>query len=560
MAKLLENKQTFRWQPGVMELKDHIVLAGQVYDKANMNPIPFKTIDISSYSRKHLIGKTTWVYETDGTFEFGSSIMHGGQVGMSSFVVDNNDSSIGYIICPRDDAYNLRAHKISLETFDILVTGSTAMGYVNSSTGYYNLTGQAYIIYQDDDYLYYIHKYRNNRRYQSNAAYWNVGMPVIGWMNKSTMTQAGVYYGSGYYNSGVWDMDNLTYLGMKGTTLFFAVCGVYYDYSYIDSRNDITIRKFDTATKTGASLVNVSSPGGSNSFRSFGNSSRPFDQGSDILHSYWTSKSTSAEEGYLIYKAETDMNGETATVSGCTYDFSALASGTTRGDVLTRHDTNDQHHKVHTFTTDAGANKYVNFLVTETPTYSAITIDAFKIHTFLIGGDGSALTYKSTAEPGFRMRGVMPLEDDYTKFLVIGDSHSEVWTWNNSNEEYDFTSTIEISARSAMTDSLNRLWMYDEQDNVHLISNNVPLTVTIDTEYSSYNYQGTTISSYVEVSAWDVDSNRMDSDVLLTLEGSTYFLDDTQSKQVTTTSGSAYQVDIKITGTSFTRMFGSIVV
>ena len=303
----------------------------------------------------------------------------------------------------------------------------------------------------------FIHKYRNNRRYQSNAAYWNCGMPVIGWMNKSTMTQSGVYQASGYYNSGVWDFDNLAYLGVKGSTLFFAVCGVYMDYAYIDSRNDITIRKFNTATKTGASVVNFASPGGSNSFRSSGICSRPFDQGSDILHSYWASKSTDVEEGFLIYKAETDMNAETATVSGGTYDFSTLASGTTRGDLLVRDDVNNQHHKVVTFTMDDGSNQYVNFLVTETPGQNAITLDAFKIHTFLIGGDGSHFTWKSTAEPGFRMRGIMPLEDDYTKFMMIGDSHSEVWTWNSSNEEYDFTSTISMACNGAMTDSLNRL-------------------------------------------------------------------------------------------------------
>ena len=154
----------------------------------------------------------------------------------------------------------------------------------------------------------------------------------------------------------------------------------------------------------------------------------------------------------------------------------------------------------------------------------------------------------------------MPLKDDYTKLMTIGDSHSEVYSWNESTEEYDFTTTVNMACRGAMVDDLDRLWMVDDSNDVHLISNNVPLTVTIDPEHTSYNYQGTTINSYVEVNAWDVDSNRMDADVLLTLEGSTYFMDDTQSKQVTTTSGSAYQVDIKITGTSFTRMFGSIVV
>ena len=551
MAKLTENKQSFRYQPGVMELKDHMVIEGRIYNKANLDPLPWKSIFIDSYSRKHLIGKTTWVHDTDGTYELGSSIMHGGQVGMSSFMVDSNDSSIGYIICPRDDSLSLRAHKISLETFDVLLTGATSLGSSGSNTnGYYDYTGQAYIIHQDDDYIYYIHKHRNQKRYTYASAYWNVGSPLIGWISKSTMVQAGEY-------AYAWDFDNMTYLGTKGTTFFFAVCGTYEAQSWVVGRNDITIRKFDTATKAGASVLNMN-PG--TTYSSFGNCSRPFDQGSDILHSYYATRSNDVEEGFNIYKAATDMNGETATVSGCTYDFSTMASGITRENTLVRNNVDNQHHKVFTCTMDDGSNQYVDFLVTETPGQNAITMDAFKVHTFLIGGDGSHLTWKSTAEPGFRMRGIMPLEDDYTKFMIIGDSHNEVWKWNISNEEYDFVSTINLSTRGAMTDSLNRLWIYDTANNTHLISNNVPLTVTIEPEYSSYNYQGTTISSYVEVDAWDVDSNRMATDVLLTLEGSTYFLDDTQSKEMTTASGSATQVDIKITGTSFTRMFGSIVV
>ena len=555
MANLVKNKQNFRWQPAVFEMEDYILLNGQAYDKATLAPVPFKNLSIDSYTRKNLIGKTSWVYDTQGTLELGSAIMHGGQSGMSSFVIDSSDPSIGYVICPRDDSWYLRAHKINLDTMDIITTGSTSLGGTSNATnGYYDYTGQSYIVSQDEDYIYYIHKHRNQRRYQYNASYWWVGMPLIGWMSKTTMTQSGEY-------SDKWDMDNLTYLGMKGTKIFFAICGVYYDYSYIDSRNDITIRWFDMATKTGGSLGNWASPYGSNSNRSYGNCSRPFDQGSDILHAYWTTRSDDDNEGYLFYKAEVDMNGETATVSGCTYDFSILASGTTRGDILVKHDVNDYNHKVLTFTTDDGSNKYVNLVITETPTNSDITTDCFKVHSFLIGGaDNSHLIYKSTADPGFRIRGIMPLKDDYTKFLIVGDSHSEVWNWSSGNEEYEYSSTINQALNSAMTDSLDRLWLFDMDDNTYLVSTETPLTVTVGTEYSSYDYQGTTISSYVEVSAWDMDNNRMETDVQLTLSGDTYFVDDTQLKEITTSSGSETQVNIKITGTSSSRIFGSIVV
>jgi len=549
MAKIYENKQSFKWQPSVFEMTDHMVMAGQVYDKSTLAAIPFSTVDINSYNKDYLIGKTTWVRETDGAYEcMGSAQFHGGQVGPSSYIVDNNDSSIAYVIAPRDDLYGLWSHKINLDNFEILVSSESQLGSDAGSNGYYDYIGQCQIFYQDDDYIYYIHKHRSTRRQASNAAWHNTGKCQIGWMSKTTMAQAGEY----------WHPDNghrynVTYLGMKGTTVFLAYTGGYINQTYFDSRNDVIIRSWNTATKTGLTLHNHDE---GTTFISQGISSKPFDQGSDVLHSYWTTRSDSAEEGFNIYKVETDMNGETATVSGCTYDW----DGENRASLITRNNVNDYHHKVITFTCDDGANQYVNFLVTETPGQFDLDMDCFKVHTFLIGGDGSHLTYKSTTTPGFRMRGIMPLEDDYTKFMVIGDSHSEIYTWNNSTEAYVETSTVSIMCHGAMVDSLNRLWMTDEQNNVHLLSSFSPLTITVVPEDADYNYAGSTINTYINVSAYDIDNARLATNVRLVLEGSTYFTDDTQVKEITTSAGGETQVNIKITGTSFTRILASVVV
>jgi hypothetical protein len=556
MAKLIRNDQSFRYQPVILELKDTIVMSGKVYDKSTLALIPFTTLNINgwiSYGYP-MQGKTDWVYEAgDGCWDgAGSAQMHGGQVGMSGFAVDNNDSSIGYVLCCRDDGLYMRQHKISLETHDILITGATARGSsTDSYLAYQDYPGWGYIVAQDDDYLYVFHKYRNQK---NSERYVNryTGDPRLCWISKSTMALIGEYM--------PYRMQNMTYLGQKGDMLFFAQAGVYYNSTYVDSRNALGIYKFNMATKTGALVTGGWSSIGE-TFATFGWATRPWQSSTDVLFGYWTNRSDDVNEGYRIYRYELDMNLETATISGCSYDFTTLASGTTRGDVLSRHNSNNRNHKVVDFVFDDGSNKYVSFLITEMPGQEVQTLDCFKIHTFLIGDvDYGHLTYKSTVTPGFRMRGMMPLEDDHTKFMLFGDSHSEVYTWNSSNEEFDYTSTVNMSCRGATVDQLNRLWMEDNAKNIHLISNNVSLTVTISPEYSSYNFEGTTISSYVEVDAWDIDDNRMDADVLLTLEGSTYFTDDTQSKQVTTTSGSPFQVDIKITGTSFSRMFGSVVV
>jgi hypothetical protein len=549
MAIIHKNKQSFRWQPAVMEIDDHIVIDSQVYDSATLAPIPFRNLDINSYSTTNLIGKTTWTYYADeGNWHvMGSSSIHGGNVGPNTFVVDNNDSSIGYIIPPRDDSTYLRFHKINLNTHELMTTTSYNDGSSDDYYSYYrDYPGQCYFVYQDDDYLYFLHKSRSVRRETQGSTIRNDGQVELGWVDKTTMTFQG------------WDsvgrMRQITYIGNKGTTLFYIQTGVHWDTQYVDSRNQFNLYKFDTGTKADTNLVSDTI---TETFMTFGIASRPFDAGSDIWYGYWVNRSDSAAEGYRISKYELDMNAETATISGCTYDFGA----TDRAATLTRHDSSNYNHKVEAFTCDDGTSKYVNFVVHETPGYTSQTLDCFKIHTFLIGGaDNSHLTYKSTANPGFRIRGIMPLEDDYTKFIIFGDSHSEVWTWNDGTETYELTSTINMSCRGAMVDSSNRLWMIDEVNNVHLLSNFSPLTITVTPENTSYTYSGSTINSYVNVSAYDVDNTRIATNVKLVLEGSTYFTDDSQVKEITTSASAETQVNIKITGTSYTRVLASVVV
>ena len=550
MAKIYENKQSFKWQPSFFEMTDHVVMAGQVHDKTTLAVIPFTTIDINSYSKNYPIAKTTWVRETDGSYEgMGNAQFHGGNVGPSTYVVDNNDSSIAYVIAPRDDAYGLWAHKISLDNLSMIVSAESQLGSSGDINGaYYDNPGQCYIFHQDDDYIYAMHKHRSTRRQAYNSTVQPCGKSQITWFSKVTMAVAGEYW-----TNDTVQLYNTTYLGMKGTTAYFAYHATYWHPGFWAPNNDFIIRRFDTAAKTGATLVTHNE---GTTHHSYGMASKPFDKGNDILHNYWTTRSDDANEAFNIYKAETDMNGETATISGCTYDWGSE----TRANLLTRNNVNDRHHKVITFTCDDGANQYVSFLVTETPDQWDIDMDCFKIHTFLVGGDGSHLTYKSTTEPGFRIRGIMPLEDDYTKFIIFGDSHSEVWTWNDSLEEYVETSTIGIQCYSAAVDSLNRLWMTDNANNMHLLSSFSPLTITVTPEFAEYNYAGSVINTYINVSAYDIDNVRLATNVRIVLEGSTYFTDDSQVKQITTSAGAETQVNIKVTGTSFTRILASVVV
>jgi len=79
-------------------------------------------------------------------------------------------------------------------------------------------------------------------------------------------------------------------------------------------------------------------------------------------------------------------------------------------------------------------------------------------------------------------------------------------------------------------------------------------------EKSSYNYQGSDISTYANVSAYNVDNDRIVANVKLVLEGSIYFTDGSQNKTITTSSSGETQVNMTIKGSSYTRVLASVVV
>lgn len=551
MAQLFNHNQSFRWQPAVVDLKDHMVLSGQIHEKSTLASLPFKMLDFNTYDKKYLIGKHSWVYENDGQYDMmGTAALAGGET-YTQFIVDESDSSVGYLVCPRDDGTSLRVHKINTDTHEILGSGATSMGSSGDRySGYDDYPGNAIIVWQDADYIYALHKERGTRVYNNNYSKRPVGRPRLIWINKSDLTVGGEQ-SANYHN-------NATFIGRYGTDLYWAsVEGAYNGTSY-DTYNKAYVYRFQTGTKTSEELTNRTAPASAaTSHSSNGVCSRFFSEGPDIMYGYWTTRSDLSEEGYLIYKMECNMLAGTAAISEVTFDFGTTDRETT----LIRTDVSNLSSDVVTFTMDDGSNKYVNFVITEAPENNNQTLDCFKVHTFQINsGNRSNLIYKSTINPGFRIRGIMPLLDNYTKFMLIGDSHCEVWTWNDSTEEYTYTSQINLQVHGACLDTLNRLWILDNNNDVHLNSNFSPVTITVNPELASYNYAGSDINTYINVSAYDIDNQRLATNVRIVLEGAVAFTDNSTIKTITTSAADETQVNIKITGTSFTKVLTSVVV
>ena len=117
-------------------------------------------------------------------------------------------------------------------------------------------------------------------------------------------------------------------------------------------------------------------------------------------------------------------------------------------------------------------------------------------------------------------------------------------------------------------DSMDRIWYVTKSSrfgsyhtDLHVLSPTLPVTITVTPEVAQYNYAGSTINSYLNISALNASGNRIAATVKVTIEGASMkFSDDTVVKEITTSSSGETQQNIKVTGAGFVNITASVVV
>ena len=169
--------------------------------------------------------------------------------------------------------------------------------------------------------------------------------------------------------------------------------------------------------------------------------------------------------------------------------------------------------------------------------------------------DPKALTHHSTVIVPFTIRNIVWLNDARTQIGVICENSFFIYTFDNTNG-WVLTATLPYQYWAVGRDSSDRIWAAAESSvgytDIHLITSTVPISIVIEPASETYDYQGTTISSTVAVSAFGLDGTRIAIDVDLEIEGTTMtFGDDTTSTTVSTSATAAVDQAIKITGSGF---------
>lgn len=186
--------------------------------------------------------------------------------------------------------------------------------------------------------------------------------------------------------------------------------------------------------------------------------------------------------------------------------------------------------------------------------------------TYSVGAsDPKALTYHSKVEMPSTPRSLIWLNDSHTMMGVWFKNSFGIYSWNDTTG-WNQTTLLPHKVQNIGRDSLDRIWYIrpsskygNTKPELHLLTPTLPVTISVTPENAAYTYSGSTITSYIDVSAINASGARIASSVKLVIEGSSMtFSDDSTSKTVTTLTTGELQVATKVISAGFTNISASI--
>lgn len=134
-------------------------------------------------------------------------------------------------------------------------------------------------------------------------------------------------------------------------------------------------------------------------------------------------------------------------------------------------------------------------------------------------------------------------------------THAAGWT---------LSATIPVRYASIGVDSLGRIWGLTagptQSGQVDLITNQIPITITVAAANTSYNYTGSNIASNVIVNTYDTAGSRIAANLKLAINGTSMTFSGANLTTTVTTSNSANTlVPVTITGSGVSTIVASVV-
>ena len=260
------------------------------------------------------------------------------------------------------------------------------------------------------------------------------------------------------------------------------------------------------------------------------------------------------------FNRETDIT-ITGDLSSVHADMTSLYSGWTTGTTSVWVCANML---CHTFVNDG--NRYVMFINIDSRNQYPTTPGPRTSVVYAVNSSNpKALTYHSKIVWPDTPKNIVWLNDAQTLMGMFFQSVFKVYAWNNSTG-WQETVSINKQVTACGRDGDGRIWYVQSSDSqsntapeLHILTPSLPVSITINPEFSSYDYAGTPINSYINVSAYNASGSRIAADVKLVINGgSMTFSDSTTVKTITTLTNGEKQQNIIITGAGFSNITASV--
>lgn len=173
-----------------------------------------------------------------------------------------------------------------------------------------------------------------------------------------------------------------------------------------------------------------------------------------------------------------------------------------------------------------------------------------------------ALTHHSATVVPSTIKNIVLLNDAKTKLGVFCENSFHIYDFDATNG-WEKTSTLPFQFWAVGRDSTDKIYAlaYNSNDyaDIHLITPTVPVSIALTPASTTYDYQGTTISTTVGVSAYNSDGARIATTVNLTIDGSTMnFGSGATTATVTTSTSADVSQALEITGAGFSDIIARV--
>ena len=185
--------------------------------------------------------------------------------------------------------------------------------------------------------------------------------------------------------------------------------------------------------------------------------------------------------------------------------------------------------------------------------------------TFAIDvADPKVLNYHSHVVIPSTPKNIIWLNDSKTLLGVIANTQFYTYSFNPTSG-WVLTATLPFQFMGVGRDSSNRIWAVAPGQNtwgeIHLITVNVPVSITVTAPQLSYNFTGAVINANLTVNAYDTTGSRIATSVKLVIDGgSMAFAGANLTTTVTTSTSEDTLVPVSITGGGLSNIIASVVI